>query len=170
MTETKLKFVIEGICKWAKVHQPGTDYNKNPQYSLDLYPVDMDAFKKDIIGAHGISQQIKTDADGNEYFQFRKKGITADGESLPGPTVVDSKKDVIDSSVLIGNGSRVKVAFSIVPYQLRTGQKGNKILFRGVQVLDLVHYEVDLGFDEEDGYTTEVGGTISDDADYAVGN
>ena len=157
--------IVEGTCKWAKVHKPGTDFNGDPQYSIDVYIDDFDSFKKDVIAKHKIGQKIKTDAEGKEYFQFRKKAKNFKGEELSPPVVKDSSNNNIPETTLIGNGSKVRVAFSIAPYKLKTGKEGNKILFKGIQVVDLVRFvDNSVDFDTTEGYVA----VNNSDDDFAV--
>jgi hypothetical protein len=57
--------------------------------------------------------------------------------------------------MLIGNGSRVKVAFEPFPYIMQSTKKvGVSLRLKAVQVIDLVEYGNSAAsvFDEEDGY------------------
>ena len=56
---------------------------------------------------------------------------------------------------LVGNGSKVKVAFEPIPYVMPSTKKaGVSLRLKAVQVIDLVEYgnSATSVFDEEDGY------------------
>lgn len=85
---------------------------------------------------------------------FKRKEFTSKGNQKSAPIVVDAKKKPWPVDMLIGNGSKVKVAFSPWPWGTPTG-KGMSLELESVQVIDLVAYDkpaaVDA-FQEEDGY------------------
>ena len=72
--------------------------------------------------------------------------------------VYDAKKNLMPSSVAVGNGSVIKVAVEPYPYVMQsTKQVGVSLRLKGVQVIDLVEYGAPASsmFDEEDGYVAE---------------
>jgi hypothetical protein len=54
----------------------------------------------------------------------------------------------------IGWGSKVKVSYSPVPYTVN-GKSGVTMYFNAVQIIELVEYEAQTGFEVEDGYKGE---------------
>lgn len=96
---------------------------------------------------------------GKLKFNFKRKELWPSGEPMSPPIVVDSKKNLWPQEQLIGNGSKIKVAFSTYPWTGRSGGgKGMSLDLHQVQVVDLVSYnkggDVDV-FAEEDGYVVE---------------
>ena len=91
---------------------------------------------------------------GKIKFRFNRKQLLANGGEKQAPLVVDSKKNLWPIDKLIGNGSKIKVAFSPWKWELK-GQTGMSLELESIQVLELVEYVtddvVDL-FAEEDGY------------------
>jgi hypothetical protein len=91
---------------------------------------------------------------GKVKFNFKRKEFTAKGNAKPAPVVVDAKKKAWPQEMLIGNGSKVKVAFSPWAWSGPSG-KGMSLELESLQVLDLVPFEkADAAdaFSEEDGY------------------
>lgn len=104
----------------------------------------------------------QTDKDGKATglieFRFKKNETTKKGHTLAAPAVYDSHKNPWPEGVLIGNGSKVKVAFSAWGWEDKFGKKGVSLSFEALQVLDLVPYErKDPGdaFGVENGYVAE---------------
>jgi hypothetical protein len=65
--------------------------------------------------------------------------MTAKGNTMPAPKVVDEHKHGWDSTVKIGNGSRVKVAYDTYEHQA-TDKFGLGKSLSAVQVMELVAY------------------------------
>jgi hypothetical protein len=86
----------------------------------------------------------QTDKDGKPTglmeFRFKKNETTKKGVLLQAPAVYDSHKNPWPAGVLIGNGSKVKVAFSAWGWEDKFGKKGVSLSFEALQVLDLVEY------------------------------
>jgi len=104
----------------------------------------------------------QTDRDGNYTglmeFRFKKNETTKKGIVLQAPTVYDSRKNLWPAGVLIGNGSKVKVAFSIWGWEDKFGKKGVSLSFEALQVLGLVPYERTApgdAFGVENGYVVD---------------
>jgi len=94
---------------------------------------------------------------GKVKFNFKRREFTAKGNAKPAPVVVDAKKKAWPQEMLIGNGSKVKVAFSPWPWSGPSG-KGMSLELESLQVLDLVPFEKPPAadaFDEEDGFEVE---------------
>jgi hypothetical protein len=90
---------------------------------------------------------------GKVKFNFKRKEVTARGDLKAGPVVVDSKKNRWPVEKLIGNGSKIKVAFSPWGWSNPSG-KGMSLELEQIQVLELVEYakESSVLFEEEEGY------------------
>jgi hypothetical protein len=101
----------------------------------------------------------QTDKEGNPTglmeFRFKKNETTKKGMVLQAPAVYDSHKNLWPAGELIGNGSKVKVAFSAWGWEDKFGKKGVSLSFEALQVLDLVAYERTApadAFGVENGY------------------
>jgi hypothetical protein len=104
----------------------------------------------------------QTDKEGNPTgllaFRMRKNETTKKGKVLQAPAIYDSHKNPWPADTLIGNGSKVKVAFSCYGWEDKFGKKGISLSLEAVQVLDLVPYEQrDPGdaFGVENGYVVD---------------
>lgn len=104
----------------------------------------------------------QNDKDGNPTglmeFRFKKNETTKKGLVLQAPCVYDSHKNLWPAGVLIGNGSKVKVAFSAWGWEDKFGKKGVSLSFEALQVLDLVPYERTApadAFGVENGYVVD---------------
>lgn len=105
----------------------------------------------------------QNDKDGNPTglmeFRFKKNETTKKGMVLQAPAVYDSHKNLWPAGELIGNGSKVKVAFSAWGWEDKFGKKGISLSFEALQVLDLVPYERTApadAFGVENGYVLDV--------------
>lgn len=91
--------------------------------------------------------------------QYQNKSGEIVKRSVP---VVDAKGHPIKASNL-GNGSIVRIAYSLAPYWMSNNQNGLSLYLRGVQVLKYVPYGGEenmdsLGFAVEEGYDASVDG------------
>jgi hypothetical protein len=181
--------VMEGTALWAKVFEPDTKFNPLGDYSINLQMPEADAaqmcekleglvqeeFAKAIKEKPPLKNSLSTqdvmspvydrdtgDATGNVEFKFKLKAKVQrrdGGYYEQAPAVLDSKKTPMSNKTLIGNGSRVKVAFEPYPYvMLSTKKVGVSLRLKAVQVLDLVEYgnSATSVFDEEDGFVATV--------------
>ena len=177
--------VLEGSALWAKVFEPDTKFNPLGDYSINLQmPVaDAAAMSEQLEGIvqAKFNEAIKEDprlkntlttqdvcatvfdretGDDTGLVEFKFK-LKAKVQKRDGtyyeqqPAVLDSKKVPISNQVLVGNGSRVKVAFEPIPYVMASTKKaGVSLRLKAVQVIDLVEYgnSATSVFDEEDGF------------------
>jgi hypothetical protein len=172
-----------GEAVWAKVLGEPVAYEDNPKawsVSLLLDPSDPEtiAFVERIESVfeefHGPKSKVASNGwpfgdetmkdekgrpvpTGKVKFNFKRKQETARGGVKDGPLVVDSKKNLWPTDMLIGNGSSIKVAFSPWKWEGPSG-KGMSLELESVQVLDLVSFtkgDVADAFGEEDGYVVE---------------
>lgn len=119
--------------------------------------------KEPTIGMHVLQ-------DGTVTFKFKAKRTykTKAGEEMTRTIpVVDAKGHPIKAANL-GNGSIVKIAFSMSPYWMSNTTNGMAMYLRGVQVLKYVPYDggtdaKSLGFStDEDGYDSTVDGSYDE--------
>ncbi len=103
------------------------------------------------------------DEQGNETgdvlvnFKSKASGVTKEGKAWSRkPLVVDAKGTELASTISVGGGSEVRVAFEIMPFYAPAVGAGISLRMTGVQVLSLVvggkADAKSLGFEEEDGY------------------
>jgi hypothetical protein len=172
-----------GEAQWAKVLGEPVAYEDNPKawsISLLLDPNDPETIAfverleavfadfhgpKAKVAANGWPFGDDTTKDekgrpvptGKVKFNFKRKQLLASGAEKAGPIVVDSKKNLWPQDKLIGNGSKVKIAFAPWKWEGPSG-KGMSLELESIQVLDLVSYEADAVADlfaEEDGYVVD---------------
>jgi len=179
MNKTK---VVEGKSIYGQnVFEPNKDFEKQfGTYSIDLlkpeeeavklceyleglvnerYATEVKASKKPDSLSTRLPFVRHTDKAGNETgdirFKFKLKagGVGDNGEWYQKPAVLDAKRKPMSGEKLIGNGSRVKVAFNPSVYFVQ-GTVGVTLKLDAVQVIDLVpHKDPAALFDDEDGYT-----------------
>ena len=177
--------VLEGTALWAKVFEPDCKWNPLGDYSINLQmpvadsvemsekldqivqakfkeAIEEDPRLKNTLTTQDVCQVVYDrdtgDDTGNVEFKFKLKSKVQkrDGSYYEQqPTVLDSKKVPLNGDTLIGNGSKVKVAFEPVPYVMGSTKKvGVSLRLKAVQVIDLVEYgnSATSVFDEEDGF------------------
>lgn len=117
----------------------------------------------------------QTDKEGNATglleFRFKKKERTKKGQVLSAPAVYDSRKNPWPADTLIGNGSKVKVAFHCWGWEDKFGKKGVSLSLEAVQVLDLVPFErIDpaSAFGVENGYVLDTPAAAFADTEEAL--
>ena len=151
--------VISGTAYWAKVHQPHFDqYNEQGIFSID---VTVDAKTKKQLQDLGLGPRIKNKgAERNDFITIKRKYTRKDGTKNSAPRVVDSKKTPISPDDLIGNGSKVNVAFDTYDYNVG-GNQGVGSSLKAVQVIKLIEYSPSENLDEfseESGYQAKTNG------------
>jgi hypothetical protein len=179
--------VLEGKAAWAKVFEPDTKFNPNGDYSINIQMTEADSaqmceqlegiiqetFTKAVKESPKLKNSLSTqdvctpvydrdtgDPTGDVEFKFKLKAKVQkrDGSWYEQqPVVLDSKKTPLNGDTLIGNGSRVKVAFEPIPYVMQSTKKvGVSLRLKAVQVIDLVEYGNSAAsvFDEEDGFVS----------------
>ena len=177
--------VLEGTALWAKVFEPDTKFNPLGDYSINLQmpvaqaaamseqldqivqakfneAVKADPRLKNTLTTQDVCQPVfdreTGDDTGNVEFKFKLKAKVQKRDGTyyeQQPAVIDSKKVPMTNDILIGNGSRVKVAFEPIPYVMASTKKaGVSLRLKAVQVIDLVEYgnSATSVFDEEDGF------------------
>lgn len=124
--------VIEGIAYWASVTSPNTTFE--PVYTVNLVLNDNDA---DRLRSEGIRV---VDKDEGPTVVIKRKVNGPNNMVRRAPKLIDRNRNPLDCK--IGNGSRVKVQYK--PWEVeRNGQTFKGLDFQGMQVLELVTYEVD---------------------------
>ena len=177
--------VLEGTALWAKVFEPDTKFNPLGDFSINLQmpvadaavmseklesivqaefkeAIEKDPRLKNTLSTQEVCQPVYDrdtgDDTGNVEFKFKLKAKVQKRDGTyyeQQPAVLDSKKVPISKDTLIGNGSKVKVAFEPIPYVMSSTKKvGVSLRMKAVQVIDLVEYgnSATSVFDEEDGF------------------
>lgn len=147
---------IAGKCMWAKVlGAPGPGYEPHErEWSIDV-EVDEEARTK--LQQLGIEDKIKTKEGREPFITFRRKEMKKDGTPAKPIEVVDSNRQPWDQNVMIGNGSKVAVQFTVDPWEY--GRKsGIRVGLIKLMVIDLVPYGEDefAEFTEPDGFDDEM--------------
>ena len=144
---------IKGEGKWCKVLEPDQYDNYAVDVYGDLTHVVQEAEgiiekAKELLEAggkkvNGTADIIKEDNEGNEYLQFKRKGSKADGEPNTPPKIYDKHGALVEGwDKLVGNGSKVGVAYMLSPYYMAsTKMVGVSIKFYAIQVIELVEYK-----------------------------
>ncbi len=168
-------FYLIGNAYYPHLHRPHKAAETDKlKYSLDL-TVDKKTAKfleelgvpiKNRATGKNVLKKDETDTKGDYVTLKRSAEYIKDGElvKLSAPKVIDAKTNTIPESILIGNGSLVKVKASI--YKYTKPKKGVGLGFIAVQVLDLVPFEAKNssileGFDAEEGYTIDTNDSTS---------
>ena len=156
---------IKGTAKWCKVLEP----DQYDNYAVDMYgdvshiQAEAEAIAekaKELVEASGkkvagIADAIKTDNEGTNFVQFKRKGSKKDGSPNTPPKIYNAQGSHVEGwSKLIGNGSKVSVAYYLAPYYMAsTKMVGVSLKFYAIQVIDLVEYKAGSGggspFDNE---------------------
>jgi len=161
-----------GRAEWAKILQPDYKYDKDGLYTIDHYVENGPAQK--IIEVIRPIAQMKASQEGATAFapppftsdketgiycfRYRQSAIGRPKVGEPFEIkvdVFDAKMNNWPKDVLIGNGSIVKVCFSLYAWNVvARGGIGVTLRLKAVQVIDHVPYEAEertYGFEEEEG-------------------
>jgi hypothetical protein len=126
--------VLEGLAQYAFLHTPDKGNPKMripPAYKISLMLVDKEQQKK--AKSLGLNVKPATEKIPHDYVDIKSRVK----DDRPAPKVMDAKRNPIPSSILIGNGSRVRVRF--LPFEYGEGEI--TAVLQETQVLDLVRYE-----------------------------
>jgi len=179
--------IIKGTAMWAKVFEPDVRFVPEGEYSTQVIVPEAEAaiiceqleklidikfdetvkekpsLKAALSKRPVVEPQLDDAGDptGNVIFKTKlkariktKKGIFVDQKVF----VYDAKKNLMPSTIGVGNGSVIKVAVEPYAYMMQSNkQVGVTLRLKGVQVIDLVEYgnPASTMFDEEDGYVAE---------------
>lgn len=153
-----------GFAKWAWLTKPKApfagDADKGAKYMIDVcFSPDDPVWKTwggemkraaEALGGAGIKLPIKKDTDENDQPNGRLYLTFKTGEKFK-PGVFDRYGQPIPENVMIGNESKVRVAFTMNHYEGFGG--GINLYLSAVQVVDLIEYKgrgaTAYGFDVE---------------------
>jgi len=156
--------VVEGTAYWAFLNNPrkaDEKFGKPPMYYIEVMdpkviPISLSPIKTE---ADLKEYRIKTKTyeipsespfsamDGHKYIKFQSKvakpkELTVDPELLEKrrPKIIDSVGNPFPKDILIGNGTKVRVKFSIPKDGPEPGMNQMSPSIDAVQVIDLVEY------------------------------
>ena len=99
-----------------------------------------------------------TEEDKFVFFKFKMKATGVNQKTKEKfsqrPQLFDAKKNPIPLSTIIWGGSKMRVAFNLVPYYTRMLGAGITARLKAVQVISLVEGKDSNLFSKEDGYET----------------
>lgn len=160
----------EGLAQYAFLNKPETFNGEEVGYSITLRMNDEDT-KEFVAMLNGLLDKAKeengkkwrkepymgmhADADGHIVFKFKAKSMvkTRGGETVKRTIpVVDSKCNPMKVSSL-GNGTIVRIAYSLSPYWVSSNVNGIGLYLNAVQVVKYVPYtpKKDYGFTVVEG-------------------
>ena len=99
-----------------------------------------------------------TEEDNYVFFKFKMKATGVNQKTKEKfsqrPQLFDAKKNPIPLSTIIWGGSKMRVAYNLVPYYTPMLGAGVTARLKAVQVIELVEGKDSNLFKEEDGYET----------------
>lgn len=169
-----------GVASYPWVTKPDTKFNADGEYSISLTFRDDDAaittllnqeLDKSLEKAKEENQGKKIkqadspvveNDDGTITLKFKLKAKVTPKNGEPfeqRPALFDSKNKPLGRDVKIGGGSKVKVAFEVIPFYTALVGAGISLRLKAVQLIDLVEYAGgdggSYGFGETDGYEAQ---------------
>tara|TARA_E500000081_G_scaffold51487_1_gene54573 strand:+ start:424 stop:846 length:423 start_codon:yes stop_codon:yes gene_type:complete len=137
--------IIEGVAYWASVTSPNTTYE--PVYTVNLVISDNDA---DRLRSEGIKV---VDKEEGPTVVIKRKVNGPNNMIRRAPKLIDRNREPLDCK--IGNGSKVKIQYK--PWEVeRQGTTYKGLDFQGMQVLNLVTYNMDGDEFEDEGDDEEM--------------
>ena len=150
--------------KWPFLQSPDDRFNKDkPVYRVDLIFDPKDPGHKTFLNQR--YKEYDAIEGSNQPFYYEEKdeetghktgmiGIKA--KSVFAPKLFDSKSQLVDVELNVGNGTTARAALVVNPYYGIAGKTGMNFYLQAVQIIDLVEYKgasADFyGFEEEEGY------------------
>lgn len=137
-----------GIAEYAFVNRPQTQFNPEGVYKTNLIVDPNEDDVKEMLTAikaasSGQVPYSKREEDGMYVVKFSSK-------YQPKVALANGSYLDPDDIPMIGNGSKVRVAYTMQPWDFG-GKQGVKLYLQGLQILDLVPYEGEMFDDESDG-------------------
>lgn len=192
--KTKLTRYVspKGTAQYPYLTKPDTKFNPDGEYKISLELDAADAseimsfldeqLEKSIASAkeenkgkkikEGDAPYSVNDDTGKVTVRFKLKAKVTPKNGDPFEQKValfDAKGTPMSAAATVGGGSKVKVAYEIIPYYTAIAGAGISLRLRAVQVIDLVEYSSGgagaFGFGEEDGYEAATTATEDDFTD-----
>jgi hypothetical protein len=161
--------VLKGMAYWAFLATADTRFDKNT-FHLDI-ALDEETVKDIKANNPELAKRLKNKQDDRgDFLTLGRKLKTRKGNVNTPPKLLDAKKNELDPhKVLVGNGSKVVVAYS--EYDVNVGGYTKGYQLNAVQVLHLVPY---LGknsdeLTEVDGFVYQGPSGVSDVTEDAFG-
>lgn len=137
--------VLTGQAHWAKLGQPVPNYNKDGnEWTIDV-AIDEATVRE--LKAQGLSSKIKNKGDDRgDFITFKRADVKKSGDKKgqknePIRVISPDGKTPWDTSVKIGNGSVVKVKYTLnETVNLRTKEKGMRADPLAIQVFKHLEY------------------------------
>ena len=172
MTKEAIRMVTPtATCQWAHIVKPDTQFDPEGKFKIELIFEISNAthltFLKQLRDIHDKNKDAmrsqKKPCEKEPWIQYTdtetqkkdKDKYVVRFKSSYHPFLADARGNKWPKDTLVGNGSKVKVAFS--PNAYSTGSNsGTNLYLNGVQIIDLVPYKEasfeDLGFQQEEGF------------------
>jgi hypothetical protein len=172
-----------GIAQYPYLTKPDTKFNPDGEYKISVeipgaaaqdivtfldeqFEASVAKAKKDNPGKkikQGDVPYSVNDDTGKVTVRFKLKAKVTPKQGDPfeqRPALFDAKGKPIGADAKIGGGSKVKVAYELVPYYTAIAGAGISLRLKAVQVIDLVEFSGGAsseayGFGEEEGYEAE---------------
>lgn len=172
-----------GIAQYPYLTKPDTKFNPDGEYKISVeipgaaaqdtvtfldeqFAASVAKAKKDNPGKkikEGDVPYSVNDDTGKVTVRFKLKAKVTPKQGDPfeqRPALFDAKGKPIGADAKIGGGSKVKVAYELVPYYTAIAGAGISLRLKAVQVIDLVEFSGGAsseayGFGEEEGYEAE---------------
>ena len=166
-----------GTANYPWVTKPDTKFNADGEYSIALTFRDDDAAVSTLLNEaleksvekakeENKGKKIKSadspvveNEDGTITLKFKLKAKVTPKNGEPfeqRPALFDAKNKPLSKDIKIGGGSKVKVAYEIIPFYTALVGAGLSLRLMAVQVIELVEYSGGdgntYGFGQEDGY------------------
>ena len=172
-----------GIAQYPYLTKPDTKFNPDGEYKISVeipgaaaqdivtfldeqFAASVAKAKKENPGKkikEGDVPYSVNDDTGKVTVRFKLKAKVTPKQGDPfeqRPALFDAKGKPIGPDAKIGGGSKVKVAYELVPYYTAIAGAGISLRLKAVQVIDLVEFSGGAsseayGFGEEEGYEAE---------------
>ena len=172
-----------GIAQYPYLTKPDTKFNSDGEYKISVeipgaaaqdivtfldeqFAASVAKAKKENPGKkikEGDVPYSVNDDTGKVTVRFKLKAKVTPKQGDPfeqRPALFDAKGKPIGTDAKIGGGSKVKVAYELVPYYTAIAGAGISLRLKAVQVIDLVEFSGGAsseayGFGEEEGYEAE---------------
>tara|TARA_B100001057_G_scaffold368213_1_gene371676 strand:+ start:190 stop:774 length:585 start_codon:yes stop_codon:yes gene_type:complete len=174
MSDTNISVVGEAI--YPHLNKPDVRFNEAGEYKVTLKVAKSDAPEMLKLYTKAIDDSLKLASDSHKgkgiknaprpyteendyvFFKFKMKATGVNQKTKEKfsqrPQLFDAKKTPIPLSTLIWGGSKIRVAYTLVPYYTPMLGAGITARLKAVQVLELVEGKDSNLFKEEDGYET----------------
>jgi len=160
--KAKVLFTPKGTAKYPWLFKPDTRFDEEGVYHMGLLLDPKDPEVATFLAS------IKKETGGKGKVPFKREEdsdmVCVKFKSGYPPTVVDAAKNAVPPTTRIGNGSIVKVAYTVNHYKGFGG--GVNLYLQGVQLIGLTEFKRDIGFGEEEGYKSDAESDANGDLPY----